>query len=351
MKKNCELLFFQPNRVWRCYSGGKLLDKFMGNSNPKDDLFPENWLGSITLADNGEHSQSATEGLSQILSGEYFRDVLQADSQELLGCDDGKLGVLCKFLDSAIRLPLQCHPDKDFAKKYCNSNYGKTESWFILDTRVINGENPYILLGFKENVDKKLFQKAVESQNIEDLVNMMHKIEVKKGDAFFIPGRIPHAIGSGVLMLEVQEPTDLVVQPEEKIGDITLSFRDMWGNLTPEQGLECFNYQGFSKEEILSQLTINGKQITKELVSLIDEDLTDCFKVQQLILAAGDVFQFTFGKWQLAVVTSGYGKIEVAEKCYQIKQGDCFFVPNCCTDLKFSNSCSNDLLQLFLINT
>ena len=349
MKKCSDLLFFRPNRVWRCYLGGELLDKFMGRESGGDNLFPENWLGSVTAADNGEHSTSENEGLSQTLQGDFFCDLLQQNSLELLGNQGGNLGVLCKFLDSAIRLPLQCHPDKEFARKYCNSDYGKTESWFILDTREINGEKPYILLGFKENVDKKLFKKAVMTQDIDRLLSMMHKIEVKKGDAFFIPGRIPHAIGSGVFMLEVQEPTDLVVQPERKIGNIQLSDKDMWQNLTPELGLECFNYQGERREKILEKLQIKPRKISENMLSLIDEKLTDCFQVKQLNLGVRDKIVLPLDKWYLGVVTSGKGEVKSFGKNYSIRRSDCFFVPASAEELEFENSGSENL-QIFLIN-
>ncbi len=350
MKKCSDLLFFRPNRVWRCYLGGELLDKFMGCESGGDNLFPENWLGSVTAADNGEHSTSENEGLSQTLQGDFFCDLLQQNSLELLGNQGGNLGVLCKFLDSAIRLPLQCHPDKEFARKYCNSDYGKTESWFILDTREINGEKPYILLGFKENVDKKLFKKAVMTQDIDRLLSMMHKIEVKKGDAFFIPGRIPHAIGSGVFMLEVQEPTDLVVQPERKIGNIQLSDKDMWQNLTPELGLECFNYQGESREKILEKLQIKPRKISENMLSLIDEKLTDCFQVKQLNLGVRDKIVLPLDKWYLGVVTSGAGEVKSFGKNYSIRRSDCFFVPTSAEELEFENSGSENM-QIFLINS
>ena len=349
MKKNFDLMFFKPNRVWRCYKGGKLLNRLMGEESGEDSLFPENWLGSITLASNGEHQQSEIEGLSVLTDGELFFEILQKNSMELLGESHGNLGVLCKFLDSAVRLPVQCHPDKEFAAKYCNSSYGKTESWFILDTREVNGEKPYILFGFREGVIKEQFSKAVAEQNIATMTSMMHKIEVKKGDAFFIPGKLPHAIGSGVLMLEVQEPTDLVIQPEEKIGDITLSFHDMWGDLTPELGLDCFDYHGYSQAGLLDKLAIKGKKIDTAMYSLIDDSLTDCFKVNKLEIAPENNYIFFNTKWHLAVVTSGHGTVKSNGKIYQLKHGDCFFIP--CTHKELEFISTNDSIEIYLITT
>lgn len=340
-------MFFQPNRVWRCYKGGKLLDKLMGNGSGEDTLYPENWLGSVTRADNGEHSTCPDEGISRLRSGELFSDILAENSRELLGTDGREPGVLCKFLDSAIRLPFQCHPDREFARKYCNSEYGKTESWFILDTRKIDGEEPYILLGFKPGIDRKAFRRAVLEQDIPAVLDMMHKIPVKPGDNFFIPGRIPHAIGTGVLMLEVQEPTDLVIQPERKIGDITLSDKDMWQMLTVEQGLDCFEYKGRTLEEIKSELVIPCPDAVNQTVPLVDSDRTDCFRVSLLRLEAGRDFSCSGnGKWQLAAVTAGRGKV-CAGTAEDIAKGDCFFVPATVKEMTFT--AGNDGLNVFLI--
>ena len=341
-------MFFQPDRVWRCYKGGKLLDKLMTGHIGEDSLFPENWLGSVTRADNGIHSTSPDEGISRLTTGELLTDLLAADSEAILGTDSTAPGVLCKFLDSAIRLPFQCHPDKEFARKYCNSEYGKTESWFILDTREIDGEAPYIMLGFKPGIDRNRFRQAVLEQDIPAILEMMHKIPVKPGDSFFIPGRIPHAIGSGVLMLEVQEPTDLVIQPERKIGDIILSDKDMWQDLTVEQGLDCFDCTGRTLEEIMAELAIPCPTAVNCVIPLVDEKRTECFHVSRLKLEPGQDFEYHLpSKWQLVIITAGSGYV-YADKQYSLKSGDCFLVPCSIREMTFKTGPGN--LELFFVN-
>ena len=73
-------LFFASARVWRCYLGGKLLDEFLGAAEGADSNFPEDWLASVTLADNGEMQQSPSEGLSCIRGTDlHFADLLRRD--------------------------------------------------------------------------------------------------------------------------------------------------------------------------------------------------------------------------------------------------------------------------------
>ena len=354
---NIEILdnpvFFASNRVWRCYTGGALLDKFLGTETAADGNFPEEWLASVTRADNDARQQSPDEGLSRLRGNNIvFADLLREFPREALGSSD-RLEVLCKFLDSAIRLPVQCHPDRNFARKYCNSAYGKTESWLILGTREINGETPYILLGFKPGVTEACFRKAVNAQDIPTVVECFHKFPVNPGEVYFIPGRIPHAIGPGILLLEVQEPSDLVVQPERQIGDVTLSEKQMWGELDHDTGFACFNYEGMAAEKLLDKLKLRG-QIKKQysdavLENIIGREHTDCFQVDKLSITGKCEFACD-SPWYLGIVTAGSGTV-TAKGEFPIKRGDCFFISNRIKKIKYSSSTSADSLQIHIVNT
>lgn len=345
-------LFFESNRVWRCYTGGKLLDEFLGGKTAGDGNFPEEWLASVTRADNDDYQQSPDEGLSRLRRTEInFIDILHKFPKEALG-GYNKLGVLCKFLDSAVRLPVQCHPDREFARKYCNSEYGKTESWLILGTREINGEAPYILLGFKPGVTKAQFSKAVNSQNIPALVECFHKFPVKAGEVYFIPGRIPHAIGPGILLLEVQEPSDLVIQPERQIGDVTLTEKQMWGELDHETGFSCFDYEGISADKLLDRLRLEAKpkqQYTGAVLeNIIGPEHTDCFQVEKLTITGKCEFNCDY-PWHLGIVTVGAGTVEASGE-FPVKRGDSFFISNRIKDLKYCSYGEADSLEIHIVS-
>jgi len=97
------------------------------------------------------------------------------------------------------------HPDKQYARTVFDSAFGKTESWYVLDTREIDGEKPVVFMGFKKHVTKEIWKAHFDSQNIAGMLDCLHKIEVKAGDAFMIYGGVPHAIGAGCFLMEVQE--------------------------------------------------------------------------------------------------------------------------------------------------
>ena len=210
-----ETIFFERNRVGRVYTGGKLFHEFFGDE-PVDGYMPEEWIASNVKALNKD-SDIPNEGLSKIKgSDKYFDEVLRENPIELLG-SKGKLRILVKGLDSSIRLPAQAHPDKEFSRKHFNSEYGKTECWTILGTR----PDAKIYFGFKEGVTKEIFEQAIEQSetDMDAMERLMLSLEPKIGDVYMVPARTVHAIGSGCLILEVQEPTDFTIQPERWCGE------------------------------------------------------------------------------------------------------------------------------------
>ena len=191
-----EPIFFERNRVGRVYTGGKLFSGFFGDE-PVDGFKPEEWIASAVKALNKEMS-GEKEGVSRLKDSDiYFDDLLKQYPYEMLG-KTGKLRILVKILDSAVRLPAQAHPDKEFSKKYFNSEYGKTESWIVLDTR----PGAKIYFGFKDGVNKNTFEKAIdESQTDKNAMErLMEYSEPDIGDVFLVPAKTIHAIGAGCLI-------------------------------------------------------------------------------------------------------------------------------------------------------
>ena len=353
--------FFKPNRIWRAATGGFLIDQLLGSAEPEDSHFSEEWIASTTVANNGKNQQSEYEGLSTTrmpdgTNGPLFRDILKEYPKKTLNqsvfSEEKGVGVLCKFLDSSVRLPIQCHPDIPFARKYYNSEHGKTESWFILATRQINGSNPYLLMGFKPGVDQHQLAKAVQTQNISQMKQMLHKIDVKPGDAYIIPGRFPHAIGPGILLLEIQEPTDWVVAPERKCGKFELPEELMWGPLEKDIALSCFDYNGAdTKENIVARTKLLSRIISQSdeatYGSLIDEQVTDCFSVRHLSIT--DTYSFSPDlPWYIGIVVAGGGKILYMDQSYHLKQGDTFFVSYCLEPLTYQ--AINEPLTMYIVS-
>ena len=121
---------------------------------------------------------------------------------------------------------------KGFSRKYFSSEYGKEESWIILATR----PGAKIFYGFKDGVTLEEFSAAIDASETgsDAMENLLCTIDVKAGDVIYIPAKMVHAIGSGCLLLEVQEPTDFTIQPERWCGDYKLSDEEMYLGLSRE---------------------------------------------------------------------------------------------------------------------
>jgi len=201
-------VLLQPTRVHRFYRGGALLGRL--RAEPEEDgLLPEDWLGSVTSARNPGRTDPE-EGLSRLIDGRILRDAVEADPIGWLGEAHvarfgTSTGVLAKLLDAAERLPVHAHPDRAFARKAFGSPFGKTEAWFVLDTRGDEGE---IWVGLREAVEAERYRTWIVDQDVDRLLGSLNVISVRAGDVVYVPAGVPHAIGAGVLIAELQEPTD-----------------------------------------------------------------------------------------------------------------------------------------------
>ncbi len=312
-------IFFEKNRVFRVYTGGKLFADFFSDDST-DGFYPEEWVASSVRALN-EGSTDEYEGVSKIKGTDlYLNDAIEKYKTEILG-EREDLGILTKILDSAIRLPVQAHPDKAFSEKYFSSKYGKEESWIILATR----PDAKIFFGFKDGVTLEDFNRAIdESENGSDAMeNLLCSIDVKAGDVIYIPAKMVHAIGSGCLLLEVQEPTDFTIQPERWCGEYKLSDREMYLGLDREKALECFDIEKKYPAPLMPKLIEDKNRVKYEAV--IDENITKSFSVRTITLSGGE-FKLDRGA-AVYVVTEGEGAIIGEGYNTAVKKGDYFLMP------------------------
>ncbi len=343
-----------PNRVWRTYEGGALIDRWKKIVPEKDESVPEEWIMS-TITTRG-NNRPENEGLSLIKTIDgiiSLKDLIHSNPTLYLGKElaqkYGTTGVLIKMLDSMERLTIQVHPDKQYAKTILNSEFGKTESWYILNTREINGEKPFVYMGFKKHVTKQDWKLYFENQDIQGMLNCLHKIEVKSGDAFMIYGGVPHAIGSGCFLMEVQEPTDYTMRVE-KITPSGLKISDelIHQGVGEEKMLECFHYDTHTMEEALSKWKITPEVLDCSndytLKTLFNKKHTHCFGLNELLLEGKHTIKGN-GGFYVAVIYYGSGMIICNEKEYQYTQGDEIFISAAISKIDFvANSSSKILL-------
>lgn len=344
------------NRVWRTYEGGALIDKWKNSDSQVDGSMPEEWIMSTITARGINRPEN--EGLSRITTEDgYFvlRDLIDSNTELYLGASlaqkYGATGVLIKMLDSLERLTVQVHPDKEYARTVFNSDFGKTESWYVLNTRQIDGEASVVYMGFKKHVTQELWKQHFENQNIEGLLDCLHKIEVEQGDAFMIYGGVPHAIGAGCFLLEVQEPTDFTMRVERttpkglKIGPQLIH-----QGVGEEKMLECFHYDTYSLEEALSNWKIVPEVLERSdeytFRTLFNEKHTNCFGLSELLLDGSYSIKGN-GAFYVAVIYFGDGIMTCNGEDFEYVQGDEIFISAAIDELTFSAKSASKILLCY----
>lgn len=332
-------LLLEPMRVRRTYRGGSGLDRWHDAPDMGEGERPEEWLASMTEAVNPGFPPMENEGLSAaVIAGErvLLRDLVQQDPQAMLGKDHAaqygtQPGVLAKIIDSAERLSVQVHPDKIFAKERFHSDYGKTECWHILRTRSVNGQTPYLLMGFRPGVTRKLWEELFQKQDIPAMVDCLNRITPQVGETWLIRGGMPHAIGPGCTLIEIQEPTDYTMRSERTKAD---------GSPIPDalihQGLgeralmDCFHYDTMDEEQLRNSYCLAPE--TQDYLDgsrwklLVGPRDTDCFAMERMEIRKKLQFVNT-ETFSILTILDGEGTLAWAGGTLPIKKAQQLFLP------------------------
>jgi mannose-6-phosphate isomerase len=193
-------LKFKPiikDKIW----GGTRLRRIL-NKRCKTDKAGESWEisgypGNISKVKNGFLAGNSLEELIEVYMGDLVGDSIFE-----------KFGIffplLVKFIDANDVLSIQVHPGDELALKQFGS-YGKTEMWYVIEAE----RNAEIIVGFSRQVTKESYLKHLSNKS---LLSILNAEKTFPGDVFFLPwGRI-HAIGSGILLAEIQQTSDATLR-------------------------------------------------------------------------------------------------------------------------------------------
>lgn len=328
-----------PARVWRTYLGGRELERWLGAPAPRDGEFPEVWVAS-TVRSRNPNDTAGDEGLSMVPlengMAVSLEEVLQSNPAAFLGDEHwlkygGNPGVLVKMIDSLSRLMIQVHPDREYAKKVFASDYGKTEAWYILGGRRTGGEDPYVLLGFKPGITRPKWEQLFADQDVAGLIDSLHKVYVKPGEVYYIAAGVPHAIGAGCFLAEIQEPTDYTIRmerqtPEGKpLPDILIHQGAGFDRI-----FDCFSYQTATLAETIRQWRVAPRELNRAAggreTVLLGKEHTRLFGMHQVDVNS-EFDTGTAASCTIVIVLSGSGFAEFPGSALQVKASSLLFVP------------------------
>jgi mannose-6-phosphate isomerase len=308
------------NRFPRFYRGGSAIDELRGTAPEAGGAFlPEDWVGSTTTAFGSD-----ADGLTRLEDGRTLRAAIAADPEGFLGPrhaeaygDDPAL--LVKLLHAGERLPVHCHPDRDFARRHLDCPWGKTEAWVIAGAE---GPTPVVHLGFRAPMDPGRLAELVGGQRVEPLLASLNTVPVAVGDTVLVPAGLPHAIGQGVLLVELQEPTDLSVLLEWE-GFAVDGRRDGHLGLGFELALGCVDRSGWGPDR-LARLR-SGRGLDRPGVErLFPAEADPFFRAERLRPVPSATLETAFS---ILVVTDGTGRLSTAGGSLELGRGDTVLVP------------------------
>jgi mannose-6-phosphate isomerase len=295
----------------RFYRGGRRITDFRGEP-PSGEREPEDWVASVTTV-AGEQQL----GLSTLADGRLLADAVAADPIGWLGeAHVERWGadplLLVKLLDAGQRLPVHAHPAGDFAHRYLQRAHGKAEAWYILR----GGE---VHLGLVRHVGVIELFGLVEQRDADRMLGLLHRVSVEPGDVVYVPPGVLHAIGEGVLLVELQEPEDLSILLEWAGFDID-GPRDGHLGIGYPVALEAVERRGRSAAEIEQLVRPSGVGD-----SVLPAEADPYFRLERAVVESAVELEPGFA---VLVVTEGALTLETAAGVLDLPRGTTALAPH-----------------------
>lgn len=302
------------NEVYPIKLTAPLKDYIWGGKKLKTEFLKETSLEKV--AESWELS-CHKDGSSVIENGCYkgmtLPEYINSKGKSVLGknCDGFEnFPVLIKLIDACDNLSVQVHPENEYALRV-EGEYGKTEMWYIVDCE----EGSSLLYGFDHEITKEEFSKRIKNNTLLEVTN---RVPVKKGDVFFIEAGTLHAIGSGILIAEIQQNSNTTYRVYD-YGRVSADGKPR--ELHIEKALDVTKLTRPTREPVAIGTPQKLSGATKTLLSTCEYFTTEHILLENEYKDCVDTSSFhsllcLSGKLML---TSSHGEIE-------IKKGDSIFL-------------------------
>lgn len=266
-----EILKLQPSGKDYLWGGTRLRDEY----GKKMNLIPlaETWECSV-------HPEGQSVIVNGKFKGQTLAEVLKIHPHYLgTKVENDEFPILVKFIDAEKDLSIQVHPDDKYAHKFECDN-GKTEMWYIIDA----DEGASLIYGFKHKVTEKILRHALKTGTLD---KHLRKVEVHKGDTFFVPAGTVHGIGKGILIAEIQQSSNITYRVydynrKDKNGkkrelhfDKAVQVMNMDADLDFKQTQRLVKYYPGCSRELLCRckyFEVERIEVTKDFQFLVTEE-------------------------------------------------------------------------------
>ena len=221
--------------------GGRKLQTVLGKALPAGKMIGESW----ELYDfppgvvDGPADWVSSEIANGPLAGRTLHWAVGKFKSDLYGNvplagEHGQFPLLVKFLDAREDLSVQVHPDEAYARANPGSHL-KSEAWYVVQS----GPGARILKGVRPGTAREEFEKAVARGDVERFIQ---SVPARQDMCFYLPSGTVHALGAGLLVAEVQTPSDTTFRVFDfnRVDPSTGKPR----SLHVAQALECIDFTG-----------------------------------------------------------------------------------------------------------
>jgi mannose-6-phosphate isomerase len=222
--------------------------------------------------------------------------------------------LLFKLIDANENLSIQVHPGDEVAAERHNS-FGKTEMWVVLNA----DKGAELIIGFTKDCTQEEYVAALDNGEVESL---LQRVPVQKGDVFFIPAGLVHAIGKGVVVAEIQQSSDITYRIYDyKRVDDNGNERE----LHTEQALDVIDFSASKNPKtvyspILNQITplVDCEYFTTNMIKF-DQPLTRNYG--------------TIDSFVAYMSLDGSFIVEVDDDKVIVNKGDTILIPACINEV------------------
>jgi len=290
-------LKFEPiykRRIW----GGQRLREALGKDIPTGVKVGESW----EVADLAEDKSVIINGE---LAGRTLCEAIETYGAEITGKTErsGGFGLLIKFLDAEDVLSVQVHPDAATCSRMGRGD-AKTECWYV----VWAGPDAVLYKGVKRGVTRESFAEAIEKGTAAEL---LEKIPVEAGECHFLPAGTAHSVGGGLVIAEVQTPSDTTYRVFDwnRVDDTGRS-----RTLHIEEALESIHFD------------VSGRDLPVTRTGRLVE--CEYFTVDKGHQAKGCELLLSRGRVKVLIFITGGGRIRAGdESVVEFTCGDCVLIP------------------------
>lgn len=300
------------------------METVLGKGLPSSEAYGESWEiydfppGVVTTAGrdagtDGGWVSSVVAGKGE-WAGKTLHQLVVEHGPTLLGEDAAldtpqgpQFPLLVKFLDAREDLSIQVHPTPAYAAKHPGAHL-KTECWIVLD----HTKGASIYKHLRPGVTREAFAAGLKDGSVAGLIQ---QIAVREGDCHFLPSGTVHALGAGILVAEVQTPSDTTF----RVWDFGRLENGKPRKLHVEEALACIDFE--------TPPPAGGGGVTS--TRRPEVPLVDCeyFRTTTIRAAAHAVRPMVSGKMKVWVVAEGGVKLRWGSGQLGVRRGQTVLLP------------------------